>query len=244
MKSVVANGHGPKQAARQDDPPKVAAIYARVSTADQADRGYSLPTQIEACQTLARQEGYSVPDTHVFVDDYTGTSLNRPQFTKLRDLVYQRLMHAVIAYDLDRLSRKLAHQLLLSDEFEQAGVALHIVTMPDGAKTPEAQLLANVRGIIAEYERAKILERTARGRTGRAHAGHVPAGPSPLGYIYVRHPDKGAHYEIHPEEMSLVQRIFRLCVRTGVLWKALPPYSPLKASLPQATGAPGASRAR
>ena len=64
-------------------------------------------------------------------------------------------MHAIFVYDLDRLSRKLAHQLLLSEEFEQAGAALRIVTMPDSAKTPEAQLLANVRGIIGEYERAR-----------------------------------------------------------------------------------------
>src|SRR2546427_13272338 len=101
-------------------------------------------------------------------------SLNRPQFAQLRDLVRERLVQAVFVYDLDRLSRKLAHQLLLSDEFEQAGVALRIVTMPDGAKTPETQLLSNVRGIIAEYERAKILERCTRGRFGRAKAGHVP----------------------------------------------------------------------
>src|SRR5262245_31659191 len=131
-------------------PDTIAAIYARVSTAEQADRGFSLPTQIEACQAMARQEGYSVPDTHVFVDDYTGTSLTRPQFTPLRDLVRQRLVRAVFVYDLDRLSRKLAHQLLLSEEFDQAGVALRIVTMPEGAKTPEAQLLSNVQGIIAE----------------------------------------------------------------------------------------------
>src|SRR5262249_40627585 len=155
---------------------------------------------LEACQAMAQQEGYTVPESHVFVDDYTGTSLNRPQFAPLRDLVRQGLVQAVFAYDLDRLSRKLAHQLLLSDEFEQAGVALRIVTMPDGAKTPEAQLLSNVRGIIAEYERAKILERTARGRRGRAKAGHVPYGRRTLGYLYVKHADKGAHYEVHQEE--------------------------------------------
>src|SRR5438105_12006171 len=175
-KAIVANGIPTQQVSRPTDTPKLAAIYARVSTAEQADKGYSLPTQLDACQGMARQEGYTVPNTHVFVDDYTGMSLNRPQFTPLRDLVRQRLVQAVFVYDLDRLSRKLAHQLLLSEEFEQAGVALRIVTMPDGAKTPETQLLSNVRGIIAECERAKILERTARGRRGRAQAGHVTYG--------------------------------------------------------------------
>jgi site-specific DNA recombinase len=209
-RSIIANGIPTQQVSPQIDTAALAAIYARVSTTEQADKGYSLQTQIESCQTMAQQEGYTVPDTHVFIDDYTGTSLNRPQFKHLRDLVHQRLVQAVFVHDLDRLSRKLAHQLLLSEEFEQAGVALRIVTMPEGAKTPEAQLLSNVRGIIAEYERAKILERTARGRKGRAQAGHVPYGRRTLGYIYVKHKDKGAHYEVHPEEAALVQRIFRL----------------------------------
>jgi site-specific DNA recombinase len=122
-----------------------------------------------------------VPETNIFQDDYTGTRLNRPQFTTLLDLVHQRLVQAVIVYDPDRLSRKLAHQLLLSEEFEQAGVALHIVTMPASDKTPETQLLSNVRGIIAEYERSKILERTRRGLDGRAKVGFVPGGTAPWG---------------------------------------------------------------
>jgi len=210
-----------RQSASQADTTKLAAIYARVSTTDQADKGYSLPTQLEACQAMAQQEGYIVPDTHVFVDDYTGMSLNRPQFIKLRDLVHQRVVHTVIVYDLDRLSRKLAHQLLLSDEFEQAGVALHIVTMPATEKTPESQLLSNVRGIIAEYERAKILERTRRGLRGRAKEGYPPASGVPLGYRYVKHAGKGGHYEIEPEEAALVHDIFRWYVEDGMSMHAI-----------------------
>src|SRR2546425_12938717 len=79
-----------------------AAIYARVSTQDQADKGFSLPTQIEACLALAQREGYTVPEMHIFMDDYTGTSLNRPQFKHVRDLVQQRLVQAVIWHDPDR----------------------------------------------------------------------------------------------------------------------------------------------
>ena len=110
-KSIALNGNASRQTAylhALQTASELAAIYARVSTTDQADKGYSLPTQIEACQRLAQQEGYTVPESHIFVDDYTGTSLNRPQFTKLRDLVHHRLVQAVIVYDLDRLSRKLS----------------------------------------------------------------------------------------------------------------------------------------
>src|SRR5262245_27749859 len=90
LQAIVANYTAAPQASRQSDTPKIAAIYARVSTTDQADKRYSLSTQLEVCQAMAQREGYAVPDTHVFVDDYTGTSLNRPQFAQLRDLVQQR----------------------------------------------------------------------------------------------------------------------------------------------------------
>ena len=96
-KAILANGTPAQQASRQADTQKIAAIYARVSTTDQADKGYSLPTQIEACLALAQQEAYTVPETHIFVDDYTGMSLNRPQFKHVRDLVQQRLVRAVTA---------------------------------------------------------------------------------------------------------------------------------------------------
>ena len=79
---ILPNGTTSRQASTHPrDSLLQAAIYARVSTAEQADRGYSLPTQIEACQRLAQQAGYAVPESHIFVDDYTGMSLNRPQFT-------------------------------------------------------------------------------------------------------------------------------------------------------------------
>src|ERR1043166_3549828 len=88
--------------------------------------------------------------------------------------------------------------------------------MPDGAKTPEAQLLTNVRGIIAEFERAKLLERTERGRRGRAQAGRVPGGRPPLGYIIA-----ATEYEVQPDEAAIVQRIFRLYVEDGLSQRAI-----------------------
>ena len=73
--AIVPNGQHPKQAPHiPTSGPQLAAIYARVSTTDQADKGYSLPTQIDACRHLAQQHGYTVPETHIFQDDYTGTA--------------------------------------------------------------------------------------------------------------------------------------------------------------------------
>jgi site-specific DNA recombinase len=208
----------PDASSDQADTSNMIAIYARVSTSDQADRGFSLPEQIAACRAMAQQEGYAVPDTHVFVDDYTGMSLNRPQLRHLRDLVHQHLVRAVFVYDWDRLSRKLAHQILLDEEFEQAGVALRFPTMPNAAKSPETRLVAHMRGSIAEYEREKLLERTKRGRRGRVRAGNPPYGRRPFGYLYVKHaaPARGAHYEVCHDEAAVVKRIFKLYTQEGV----------------------------
>jgi len=143
--------------------------------------------------------------------------------------VRQRLVQAVFVFDLDRLSRKLAHQLLLSEEFEQADVALRIVTMPDRATTPEAHMLVNMRGVFAEYERYKILERTRDGLYGRANEGFPISNTVPLGYRFLRHGEekcpacgksgtkkkKSGCYVIDEEEAALVRRIFTMYVEGG-----------------------------
>jgi site-specific DNA recombinase len=198
-----------------------AAIYARVSTTDQADKGYSLPQQIDACLAMAQQGGYTVPESHILADDYTGVSLHRPQLMKLRTLVQHQLIHAVFVYDLDRLSRKLAHQLMLCEEMDTCGVSLHVVAMPHNDRSPEAQLFSNIRGSFHEYERTRILKRTRDGLVGRSKAGFPPGGTVPLGYTYVRYVDKGGHYEVHPEEAAIVTRIFRLYVTEGCSLKAI-----------------------
>src|SRR5215510_16421266 len=150
--SSVSNGSSPRQSSA-----KIAAVYGRVSTEEQG-HGFSLPTQLAACLALADKEGYMVPESYRFADEVSGTTLDRPGLRLLRDLVRTRAVSAVLVYDPDRLSRTLGHQLLLSEEFEQAGIRLLIVSHPL-EKGPEGWLFFQMRGAIAEYERAKVLER-------------------------------------------------------------------------------------
>jgi site-specific DNA recombinase len=206
----------PHTAVPRQSTEKNACIYARVSTTDQADNGYSLPTQIEACHALAAQQEYHVDPAHLFTDDYTGTSLNRPQLRRLRELVRSGAVQTVLVHDLDRLSRRLVHQLILTEEFERAGVALLVVTMPRDTKTPEGQLLVNVQSVLAEYEREKLRERTLRGLRGRAQAGKPPGGTVPLGYRY-----HNERYEIDEGEARLVRRIFAMYIEEGLSINAI-----------------------
>jgi site-specific DNA recombinase len=188
---------------------KFAAIYARVSTEDQG-KGFSIPTQIDACQQLATREGYTVPEAYVLIDEgISGTTMDRPSLRNLRDLVNARAIMAAMVYDPDRLSRNLGHQLLLAEEFERAGVKLLIVSHPM-EQGPEGWLFFQMRGALAEYERAKILERMKRGLVGRAKAGHVSGGAVAFGYRYIRE-EHGGRWEIDEDEAAVARRIFRLC---------------------------------
>jgi site-specific DNA recombinase len=197
-------------ASKGADDSKYAAIYVRVSTEDQG-KGYSIPTQKEACQKLAACEEYAVPESYVLIDEgVSGSTLDRAGLRTLRDLVHTKAVAAVVVHDPDRLSRNLGHQLLLAEEFERAGVKLLIVSHPL-EQGPEGWLFFQMRGALAEYERAKTAERTMRGRIGRVKAGHPHGGHAPLGYQYVSEPHAG-HWEIAPEEAALVRRIFTMCL--------------------------------
>lgn len=157
------------------------ATYIRVSTDDQAERGYSLDSQRKALMEAAAERGYTVVLSER--DDLSGTTLDRPGLRRIRDAAQAKLIDTVLVYDPDRLTRKVAHLFVLEEEFAAAGVSLEFHTQGP-VKNSEDRLLLQVRGVIAEYERTKIMERTGRGLRERAKAGKWCGGPVPYGYEY------------------------------------------------------------
>src|SRR6516162_2864711 len=132
-----------------------AAIYARVSSDRQREQ-QTITSQTAALQAYADAHGYVVPPEWVFEDDgVSGTTLVRPGLEAVRDLAAAGQIAAVLVYAPDRLSCKYAYQVLLAEEFARYGVAVVYLNAPV-ASTPEQQLLAQVQGMIAEYERAQL----------------------------------------------------------------------------------------
>ena len=151
---------------------KTAAIYARVSS-DRQKENHTIASQTTALKEYAEENGYSVPLEWVFEDEgYSGANMLRPGLEALRDLAAEGQITAALVYSPDRLSRKYAYQVLLAEELSGCGVELIFLKSPAGA-TPEDQLLLQFQGMIAEYERAQIAERSRRGKRHKAQQGLV-----------------------------------------------------------------------
>jgi len=190
---------------------KQVAIYARVSSKQQADEG-TVESQLAALQQRVEQDGFHLSGELTFVDEgYSGANLIRPALERLRDLVALKGLDCLYVHSPDRLARKYAYQVLLVDEFQRAGVEV-IFLNRELSETPEDELLLQVQGIIAEYERAKILERSRRGKRHAAQTGQVSVlCGAPYGYRYVTKEEGGgqARYEVVPEEARVVRQIFQ-----------------------------------
>jgi site-specific DNA recombinase len=190
---------------------KTAAIYARVSS-DRQKEEQTIASQTAALIEYSQEEGYAVPSEWIFQDEgYSGATLVRPGLEKIRDLAAEGQIETVLIYSPDRLSRKYAYQILLVEEFGRHGVEAIFIKSPR-ASTPEEQLLLQFQGMISEYERAQIAERTRRGKRYRAKTGliNVLSG-APYGYRYVKKTESSAsYYEIIEEEADVVCKVFKL----------------------------------
>jgi site-specific DNA recombinase len=186
------------------------AIYARVSSEQQA-QAHTIDSQVAALRDKVTNEGLELAGEMEFIDEgYSGSTLVRPALERLRDLVAAGVVDRLYVHSPDRLARKYAYQVLLVDEFRRSGVEVIFLNRELG-HTPEDDLLLQVQGMIAEYERAKIIERNRRGRRHAARSGLVSAlSCAPYGYRYVTKREGGgqARFEVNFEEGRVVKQIF------------------------------------
>ena len=186
------------------------AFYARVSSDAQA-RDHTIDSQVAALKERIAADGYALEPDHGYVDDgYSGTHLQRPALEKLRDAIAGGRVDRLYVHAPDRLARSYAYQVLLIDEFRRAGAEVVFLNRPIG-KSAEDDLLLQVQGMIAEYERAKLLERARRGRRHAARSGSVSAlTAAPFGYRYVCRDQGGgiARFEVVEDEARIARLIF------------------------------------
>jgi len=188
-----------------------AAIYCRVSTKGQKEDGSSLESQKETCLKLANEQGYDVP--HIFEEDWTGASLDRPKLNDVRRLIRERGIGALICHATDRLARNPIHIAIIAEECDKKGIELIFVTEPLD-NSPEGQLIRYVKGYSAQMEREKIIDRTMRGRKSRALSGKLPTGGLNLyGYVYDQTTGKR---RVNEYEASVIRKMFNWLVNDRV----------------------------
>jgi site-specific DNA recombinase len=190
-------------------------LYARVSTERQQERG-TVGSQLEALRAAARADGDEVIEE--FVDDgYSGARLDRPALDRLRDAAEAGVLDGVLCLCVDRLARAYAYQVVILEEFERFDVKVRFLEGPAPGDDPQATLLLQMQGVIAEYEKAKIAERYRRGKLYRARAGEIPFWKCSYGHRRVVPAGGGpSRIEIFEPEAQVVREIFWLYVEWGL----------------------------
>jgi site-specific DNA recombinase len=183
------------------------ALYARVSTESQHARG-TIGSQLAVLRERVAGEG-DEPVAEFCDDGHSGARLDRPGLDALRDAAEAGLIERVWCLSPDRLARVYAYQVIVLDELARHGVSVRFTDAPPIDDDPQAKLLTQVQGVIAEYERAKIAERYRRGKLFRSRSGEVLAWRTPYGY---RRQPRDAHgparLVVFEPEAAVVRRIF------------------------------------
>jgi site-specific DNA recombinase len=182
----------------------------RLTTRQQEER--TVASQLAALEKAAEGMGLLVAAEHRYVDEgYSGSRLDRPGLDALRDAAADGLLDLVLVYAPDRLARNYVHQQIVLEELGKRGVQVHFLERPFSQK-PEDLLLVQMQGVIAEYERAKILERTRRGRLHKVKSGQMlPFYNPPYGYRVVRTPQV-------PQGVVVVDEVEATHVRQMYRW--------------------------
>jgi len=187
-----------------------AALYARVSTPQQEQEA-TIESQIAALEAFAQQQGYQL-EAHLYFQDQavSGAQLDRPALNRIRDLAAEGLFDVVLCYSPDRLARHYAHQWVLLDELQRAGVKVIFANQPTAPDGPQGQLFLGIQGLFAEYERVQITERLRRGKLYQMRQGRLVSPNPPYGYRYipVSEPD-GGHWVLNPVEAEVVRCVYR-----------------------------------
>lgn len=193
---------------------KLTAIYARVSTARQ-EEDQTIKTQMAADMELIRQRGFKLVTEYVD-EGWSGDILARPALDRLRQDARSKQWQVLVVYDPDRLARRYSYQELVMDELKEAGIEVVFVTVST-PQNSEEKILHGVRGLFAEYERAKISERFRLGKLRKVKEGHLLVSMPLYGYRYIiKQEKKHGFYEINEEEARVVRMIFDWVDKEGL----------------------------
>ena len=197
------------------------AVYARVSS-EQQEKDETIESQMAILYAYAKEHEMKLVDNDLYIDKgYSGNILRRPALDKLLDGVYENRYQQVLILNPFRLARNYGHQILLMEEFQRGDCQVIFIQRPIG-QGPDEDLLLQMQGVIAQYEHAKIQERTRRGKLHKMRQGELVTGQRTFGYEYVKR--KGgipAHFEIIEVEAEVIRKAYLWYVYDGLPLRAI-----------------------
>jgi site-specific DNA recombinase len=217
------------------------ALYVRVST-DRQQHAQTIEQQVGQLQAFVaahQGEGWTVAAEHIFRDDgYSGAKLDRPGLDALRDQAARAAFDLVLIAAPDRLARKLVHQMVVLEELQRRGVRVVFCDRPP-SDDPHEQLVTQIRGAVAEYERTLIADRMRRGRQARLRSGQLlPWTRAPYGYrLHPQRPRDPAAVQVDPVAAAVVQELFAAYAAGGVTLHGLAAQLTVR-RVPTPTGKP------
>ena len=196
------------------------AIYARVSTEEQRD-GQTIDSQIRELEQFASNQNWVIHE--IYKDEgWSGGLLARPALDKLRDDCSKGVLDAVLVNDVDRLARDVSHLGIIKRDIERKGVRLVFRKLP-AENSPTYNLMVNILGSFAEFERELIADRTRRGRRHKVEVRHEYVGcTAPFGYRYLKGTrESPGHLEVVPEQAKVVEQIYRMAADESLSMKKI-----------------------
>jgi DNA invertase Pin-like site-specific DNA recombinase len=197
-----------KKGGRQMDTKQKVAIYARVSSQEQATEGVSIEAQVAALKTYAKSRGWEVFDEYID-GGYSGGTDERPALKRLLLDATQNRFNIIAVCKLDRFFRNL--RLLLNHLHNLEQLAIKFVSTQEGfdTSTPYGKFAMQFVGVVAEFERGRIGERVKDSRHYLIGRGDWPGGRTAYGYRWLARERK---WEVIAEEADIVQRIYGLYI--------------------------------
>ena len=191
---------------------KRACVYTRVSTAEQANEGYSLEEQDRKCQAAIVSKGWEYVGTYSD-PGVTGRSMNRPGLQQMLSDIRSGKIQAVVIYKLDRLSRKQKDTMeIIEDDLLKNDVALMSINETLDTTTPWGRAMIGILSSFNQMESETIQMRTTDGRMAKAASGGYAGGKPPIGYRAVN-----GELVVVPEEAEIVRLVFDLRKSGGTL---------------------------
>src|SRR5713101_3829529 len=193
------------------------AIYARVSTEEQRE-GQNIDSQVAELERFSREKGW--PIVGIYKDEgWSGGVMERPELDRLRDDAQKGLFEAALINDVDRLARDVAHLGIIKRDLERKGVKVIFRKLPSDASAT-SNLMVNILGSFAEFERELISDRTRRGRRHKVEVRkQYLGGNTSYGYRYVpmdRIAGREGVLELEPTEAAVVRQMFEWVDQEGL----------------------------